>query len=275
MTQFALCAKRDGRPNLCQSINSNAPIPSQWGREYRNVRADVENGAVNQMALQHWLRRRFRPSVWHGWPELAYQQEAYQRRLSAVQQHLTESLDCAPSGSLRIISMCAGDGRDVIGVLKSHRRRQDVATVLVELNCQSIADGAREMQTAGLQNNVEFLNADATAYETYKHLGPANIVLLCGVWGHVPASERVRLIGALTSLCLPGGTVIWTRGIAKGLERFHEIQATFPMSSWKQDRVTFTSDQKWAVVSHRFLGTPTELPSSGPIFRFQTGVGTR
>jgi hypothetical protein len=48
------------------------------------------------------------------------------RRLELVQGYLRAELDRAPAGGVRLISLCAGQGRDVIGVLAGHPRRDDV-----------------------------------------------------------------------------------------------------------------------------------------------------
>ena len=48
------------------------------------------------------------------------------RRLEAVQACVREALGHAPPGPLRAVSMCAGQGRDLIGVLASHPRGREV-----------------------------------------------------------------------------------------------------------------------------------------------------
>lgn len=219
--------------------------------------------------------KRLTSRVWSGWPEAAYQQPRYRQRLAAVQEHLAQSLDQAPRGALRIISMCAGDGRDVIGALQSHQRRTDVTAWLVELNRQSVSAGFRDAQDAGLQDVVTFLNQDATLYATYKDFVPAAIVLVCGVWGHVPAQERALLVDGIASLCKPGATVIWTRGVSQGMSRFREIETHFSGSRWQQDRLTCTSDSNWAVATYRYCGPPVDLPRNGRLFHFQRRAGRR
>jgi hypothetical protein len=56
------------------------------------------------------------------------------RRLAAVQDQIRTALDAAPPGPLHAISLCAGQGRDLIGVLARHPRRDDVTARLVELD---------------------------------------------------------------------------------------------------------------------------------------------
>ena len=219
------------------------------------------------------LLARFRPGVWSGWPEKAYQREGYQQRLTAVQEHLCECLDEAAPGPIRILSICAGDGRDVIGAVRSHRRRKDVAAWLVELNSQSVELGKGYSVNAGLERSLKFINDDATTYATYKGIGPADIVLICGVWGHVPVNEKSMLVRAVSTLCKPGGAVIWTRGTSKGIARVREIEALFAGNWWDKGRVTYTPDAAWAVATYRYRGPAQELPADGQIFHFQKNAG--
>ncbi|HEX2474645.1 MAG TPA: class I SAM-dependent methyltransferase family protein [Lacipirellulaceae bacterium] len=224
------------------------------------------------MKLRQRLRR-IRSRSWTGWPTEAYAENRYQQRLEAVQQHLIDCLDNAPRGPIRLISICAGDGRDVIGVLPSHERRNDLSAWLVELDCQSVAAGIRDAAVAGLQNSVRFFNRDATEYATYQGIAPADIVFACGVWGHVPAHERASLAEALAGLCKPRGTVTWTRGISNGTARLGEIEALFVRPTWERLRITRTDDKKWAVATYRCDGQSRLLPRTGRIFNFERHAG--
>jgi hypothetical protein len=56
------------------------------------------------------------------------------RRGELVPGHLRAELGHAPAVNIRLISLCAGRGRDVIGVLARHPHRDDVRARLVELD---------------------------------------------------------------------------------------------------------------------------------------------
>ncbi len=226
------------------------------------------------MRLRQWFRQ-LEPGLWSDWPQRAYQQRRYQQRLAAVQEHLADCLNAAPPGAVRILSICAGDGRDLLGVLETHERRNDVTAWLIEQSPQSVSAGAARARSLGLGSSVRFLHADATIYATYCGVAPADIVLLCGVWGHVPIHERANVIRALTCLCKPRGVVIWSRAIAKGLERLEQIQLLFGASPWERTALSFTPDKTWAVATHRYCGPAVERPLEGQIFHFSTGAGTR
>jgi hypothetical protein len=127
-----------------------------------------------------------------------------------VQGLIRSALDRCPPGPIRIVSMCAGDGRDLLGVLPDHPRRRDVHARLVELDPELAARAAAH--AARVSPSVEVANADAAVTKAYEGAVPAGIVLVCGVFGNITDADIRRTIDALPSLCAPSATVIWTRG---------------------------------------------------------------
>jgi hypothetical protein len=223
------------------------------------------------MGLRQWFRR-WSAGPWQNWPERAYGTRLYQDRLTAVQDHLAQRLDEA-TGLVRIVSLCAGDGRDVIGTLARRANGANVQAWLVELNRQSVVEGRRLAKQVGLADKIAFVNGDATSYATYRGIPPADVLLACGVWGHVLPRQRRNLVQALTHLSQTDGAVIWTRGVAKGMHRLREIEAHFEGPSWRRLRLSYTPDGKWAMNSYRYCGPSQQRPSSGRIFNFRLGAG--
>ena len=97
-------------------------------------------------------------------------------RLRRVQEHLNSALDRSP-GPCRILSACAGDGRDVIGVLRDRSDADRVSAVLIELH-SGIAQRARDAVTVAGLTGVEVRTADAGRSDAYAGIVPAQIVLL-------------------------------------------------------------------------------------------------
>ena len=132
------------------------------------------------------------------------------RRLQLVQGHLRAEFDRAPAGDVRLISLCAGQGRDVIGVLTGHPRRDDVRARLVELDERNVALARQAAQAAGLRR-VEVLQADAGITDACLGAVPAQVVVACGIFGNITGSDIHATVAALPSLCAPGALVLWTR----------------------------------------------------------------
>jgi hypothetical protein len=148
---------------------------------------------------------------WVAWHE-AYDDPSSQlrARLTLVKQHLAAALDRAPAGPVRLLSLCAGQGRDVIETLPDHPRRDDVSAVLVETDPANVA-WAREAAAAAGLPRVEVRQADASQPADYADATPADVLLLCGIFGNVSVADTQRTIAAAPALCAPGATVIWTR----------------------------------------------------------------
>ena len=131
------------------------------------------------------------------------------RRLVVVQDYLRRAIDERP-GPLRIISMCAGEGRDVLGVLAGHPRAAEITARLVELEPRNAAVARAAAQAAGL-SQVEVIEADAGVTDSYDGAVPAEIILACGVFGNVTDSDIKRTVEHIPGMCASGAAVLWTR----------------------------------------------------------------
>jgi hypothetical protein len=132
------------------------------------------------------------------------------QRLRRVQWHLSQAIDRVPAGPVRLVSLCSGQGRDIIGVLPDHPRRDDVSAVLVELD-PDIAQAARQLAAEAGLTRVEVRQADAGRAEAFADALPADVLLLCGIFGNISDSDIRRTVAAAPAMCAPGATVIWTR----------------------------------------------------------------
>lgn len=148
---------------------------------------------------------------WVGWHQ-AYEdpQSGLAQRLAAVRRHIRDFLDKRPPGPIRVVSMCAGQGRDLIGALTDHPRRHDVTGRLVELDPENSAVATASARDAGL-DGLEVLTGDAALTDNYLRAAPADLMLACGVFGNITDADIRRTVSYLPGLCGPGATVIWTR----------------------------------------------------------------
>ena len=131
-------------------------------------------------------------------------------RLALVQRHLSDALTAALPGPVRLVSLCAGQGHDVFGVLPDHPRRDDVTAVLVELDPGNARLAADRAAQAGLAS-VTVREADAGVAASYADAMPADVLMLCGIFGNVSEHDIRPTIAAAPVMCAQGGTVIWTR----------------------------------------------------------------
>ena len=187
------------------------------------------------------------------------------RRLAAVQDRISDALDAAPPGPLRAISMCAGQGRDLLTVLGRHRRGRDVTARLVELDPGNVAVAWQRAAEAGL-TKVEAVAGDAGRIDAYDGMVPADLVLVCGVFGNITDADVARTISYLPALCTPGATVVWTR------HRRPPDLVPFVCDSFTEHQfeLVWLSDpaEPFGAGVHRFAGRPRPVPRGERLFTF-------
>ncbi|MDX6353879.1 MAG: hypothetical protein QOF98_782 [Streptomyces sp.] len=203
---------------------------------------------------------------WHAWHH-AYDRpdSPLVRRLRSVQEQIALALDQAPPGPLRAVSVCAGQGRDLIGALADHPRRHDVTARLVELDERNVAEARQAAAALGL-DKVEVVRGNAAETDRYTDLAPADLVLLCGLFGNITDEDIARTVGYCERLCATGGTLIWTRN-RKEPDRFPWICGLLEERGFT--RVWLNSPEaRQGVGVHRFTGTPEPLVAGERMFRF-------
>jgi ubiquinone/menaquinone biosynthesis C-methylase UbiE len=188
-------------------------------------------------------------------------------RLRLVCEHLSCALDQASPGPVRLISLCAGQGRDVLGVLPGHPRRQDVSALLVEANPHLAAQARHRAADAGL-SGVEVREADAGRLASFADALPADVLLLCGIFGNVSTSDIQRTVEAAPAMCAPGAVVVWTRH-RRTPDITSQIREWFCASGF--DEVAFDApdtDSLTSVGVHRLADAPEASPPGEPLFTF-------
>jgi hypothetical protein len=202
---------------------------------------------------------------WHEWHR-AYDQPGSPlwQRLETVRACIGEALTAAPTGPIQVLSMCAGQARDLLGVLADHARAGDVHGRLVELDPDLAAD-ARDDAPA----RIDVLVADAGLSDAYEGAVPADVVLVCGVFGNISAEDTQHTIGSLPMLCAPDAKVIWTRH-RRPPDFTPQIRSWFADQAFEELAFVTTPHTSFGVGMNRFAGTP--LPFR-PHVRFFDFVG--
>jgi hypothetical protein len=197
---------------------------------------------------------------WHG----GYDRPAsgLARRLATVQGQIAGALDRAPAGPVRVVSICAGQGRDLLGVLADHPRGVDVRARLVELDPRNVARAR-----AAAPHGVEVVEGDATVTTAYEGAVPADIVLACGVFGHATDDDIHRIVDHLPMLCAPGATVIWTRGWF-GRDIRPAIRSWFAAAGFEEVAFLTGEDGSWGVGANRLVAEPAPYRAGVRLFTF-------
>lgn len=187
------------------------------------------------------------------------------RRLRFIQLHIRAFLDRCTSDA-RVISLCSGDGRDLLEVVAEHPRAPHIRARLVELDPHLVAR-AKAKATASQLDSVDVICADAAATDVYAGAVPAELVLLCGVFGNISDGDVHRTIDALPQLCARDATVIWTRH-RRHPDLTPKIRRWLDAAGFDEYAFDSPGPNAWSVGVHSFLGDPQPLALRAHLFTF-------
>ena len=187
-------------------------------------------------------------------------------RLLMVQEFVAAAFDDAPPGPIRVVSLCAGQGRDVITVARRHRRGDDVVGRLVELDARNVEVARSLIAEAGL-TGLEVREADAADSSAYVGATPADVVLACGIFGNITDDEVERTIRFLPSLCAPDAWVIWTRA-PRGDDILDRIDGWFVGAGFESRGVVVGKGDLFGAGAAQYRGDPVPLDPALHLFDF-------
>jgi hypothetical protein len=192
------------------------------------------------------------------------------RRLAIVQARIRDVLAAAPHGPIRVISACAGQSRDIIGVLDGHPRRDDVVGRLVELDEPNVEYARRTAADAGI-TGLDLVAGDASNTDAYAGATPADLVLACGIFGNVSDEDIEHTIRCLPTLAAAGATVIWTRH-RQPPDLTPTIRAWFDEHGFDEIAFDASDDAVFGIGTYRMRVAPQPFRPGVRLFTF-TGRG--
>ena len=204
---------------------------------------------------------------WQAWHE-AYADETspLSRRLRLVQRHIDSWLDDRHGEALTVVSACAGQGHDLLGVLTIRADANRVRATLLEYDERNVAAARAKVDDAALRN-VAVVRANAGDRAAYVGAVPADLVLMAGVFGNISDVDVHRTISALPELCAAGAIVIWTR-TRRAPDLTPAVRRWLADAGFAEQAFHAPADALFSVGVHRFVGVPRPLTPRGTLFRF-------
>lgn len=210
-------------------------------------------------------------SKWQRWhQDYDDPQSSLSRRLEVVRRYVAQALTEAPAPT-RLISLCAGDGRDSIPAIAESGR--DAQAVLVELD-PVLAQAARDRAAEhGVPVTVRTL--DAGLPSSFVDHAPASILLLCGIFGNVSDADIAGTIRAVPSFLTQDAVVIWTRGDhevdgnTSAVVPSERVRRSFVDAGFTELGFTRPSDAAFRVGMHQWPHpTAPSMPEDQRLFSF-------
>jgi hypothetical protein len=204
---------------------------------------------------------------WVEWHEpYADPQSALTERLLVVQGFINEFLDSRRGLESRVVSLCAGSGLDLLGVLAGRPEGDHVRARLVELN-PLLAAKAREIAARNDLSGIEVVVADAAATDNYDGMVPADLVLVCGVFGNISDADVRKTVQAMPSFCTEDGVIVWTRHRRKP-DLTGAIRRWFSEVGFIERSFVSPGVDSFAVGVHQLKGSAAPLRPGQRMFEF-------
>ncbi|NNN20704.1 MAG: SAM-dependent methyltransferase [Acidimicrobiales bacterium] len=205
-------------------------------------------------------------SHWESWHDsYSVKNSDLSYRLEVVKQRLQELIERFEV-PVRILSLCAGQGHDVIQTLKENPNLNISKALLVELDPKNVSVGESEIKRSGL-GTVNYLEGDAANVSLYSDFVPVEILLLCGIFGNISLDDIKNTLERSSSFLAPGGFVVWTR-------HRKEPDATPAIRNWCAEfgyrEIAFDTPDRheFSVGTYELVKAPSKFLPDGKLFQF-------
>ncbi len=126
---------------------------------------------------------------------------------------------------------------------------------------------ARQAVSAAGLDGVEVVVGDASITDAYKGAVPADLILMCGVFGNITADDIANAIHHLPQLCAPAATVIWTRHRQPpDISRY--VRRTFERHGFEEVYFDGEGASPFGVGAHRLIDRPQPFQEGIRLFDF-------
>lgn len=164
-----------------------------------------------------------------------------------------------------MISICAGQGHDIVGSVQRFGRRDDVQALLVELDKRNVEAAQQRIADAGLQG-ITAKVADAGVSDVYQDMVPADLILARGVFGSLTDEDIDRTVSLPPTLTSANAQVVWTAhraapGLWDTALRSFERHGFQPL--WTNDR-----SDRFGVGRHQLTRAPMPFSPGQKLFTF-------
>jgi hypothetical protein len=237
------------------------------GSSLAGVRRPAERVRRRRVARPVGRPQRSVGRDWFGWHEGYDRDSAQRRRLAVVQGRVRDVFDAQAPGPIQVIYLCAGQGQNLLPVIAAHPRRADIRARLVELDPRNVEVAATAVERLGL-SNVEVVEGDASLTAGLEGAVPADVVIVCGVFGNISNEDVLYTLEQSPTLCVPRATVIWTRG-RKPPDLRATVRGWFGEHGFEE--LSFQGEpEPFGVGVHRLASLPRPFDPGVKLFTFGT-----
>lgn len=164
-----------------------------------------------------------------------------------------------------MLSLCSGDGRDLIPVMAAQPPAARPRVILVELDPVLATAGREQIQAFGLAGEV--INGDAGRPDAWRSAVPVDLLMLCGIFGNITEDDIRTTIAAVPAMVTTGGVVIWTRGAFDDYDLRPQVRSWFHEAGMEE--LAYDGEpERYGVGVNRRIATAAVSPLPPRLFTF-------
>jgi hypothetical protein len=175
-----------------------------------------------------------------------------------------------PPGPITVVSICSGQGRDILGVLRDHPRRDDVFVPMIEQDRRN-ADFARESARETALTHATVVVGDAGDSRSYVGITRASLVIMVGFLTHISDDDLGRLVAFLPQVSAAHGVALWCGG-SQHVELPARMRTLLARADFVPLAVACAGDPRWNIGIERFEGSPQTLDTGVRLFTVRTSI---
>ena len=148
--------------------------------------------------------------TWNDWHSIYDDKESAPYKRSIITQELVNNYLNIHKKNIIILSICSGQARDILPAIAGREDKDRITTYLLDID-KDCLEYAQEYARIHDIPNVHTINKDASLKESYDDIPKADLIVICGLFGHLVPEDIAATALFLQTLIEDNATVIWSR----------------------------------------------------------------
>jgi hypothetical protein len=196
--------------------------------------------------------------TWNDWHIIYDDKESAPYKRSLLTQQLINNYLISHKKNIIILSICSGQARDILPAIAGREDKDRITTYLLDID-KDCLEYAQEYACIHDIPNVHTINKDASLKESYDDIPKADLIVICGLFGHLVPEDIATTASFLAHISDNDAHVIWSIN-----QNFNQTIDIF--TSLQHSHIAFMYGESFVVATHRINKNLVSVPDK--LFNF-------
>ena len=180
--------------------------------------------------------------TWNDWHSIYDDKESAPYKRSIITQELVNNYLNIHKKNIIILSICSGQARDILPAIAGREDKDRITTYLLDID-KDCLEYAQEYARIHDIPNVHTINKDASLKESYDDIPKADLIVICGLFGHLSLEDITTTVSFLAYISDNDAHVIWSIN-----QNFAQARNIF--TSLNHTLIDLKSNDRFLVATH-------------------------